>query len=40
MNPLLDRSNFFRHLERIVFRITGNVPNTWKADEHLREVGL
>lgn len=40
MNPLLDRSHFFRHLERIVYRLTGNVPNTWKADEGLKDVGV
>ena len=40
MNPLLDRSHFFRHLERIVYRLTGNVPNTWKVDEGLKDVGV
>jgi ubiquitin-conjugating enzyme E2 variant len=37
-NPILDNTKFFRHLERIVYRITGNIPNTWKADPSLREV--
>ena len=35
-NPLLDKTGFFRHLERAVFALTGNVPNTWKADSALR----
>jgi len=38
-NPLLDKTHFFRHLERFFFAITGNTPNTWKADPKLREVG-
>lgn len=32
-NPVLDNSNFFRYLENIVFKLTGNKPNTWKLDE-------
>ena len=40
MNPLLDRSNFFRHLERIVYCLTGTVPNTWKLDEGLKDKGV
>ena len=37
-NPILDNTKFFRHLERIVYKITGNIPNTWKANPSLREV--
>lgn len=35
-NPILDSTNFFRHLERLVYKLTGNTPNTWKADPSLK----
>ena len=35
-NPLLDATGFFRALEKIVYRLTGNESNTWKADPSLR----
>lgn len=35
-NPLLDKTSFFRRLEKAVFSLTGNEPNTWKADSTLR----
>lgn len=35
-NPALDGTNFFRHLERLVFNLTGNEPNTWKIEPSLR----
>lgn len=31
-NSFLDKSRFFRYMENIVFRLTGNKPNTWKED--------
>jgi len=34
-NPVLDATRFFRVLEKLVFKLTGNVPNTWKADPTL-----
>lgn len=37
-NPVLDKTNFFRYLERIIYTITKNTPNTWKADNDLRNV--
>ena len=37
-NPLLDRTNFFRYLERIIYKLTKNTPNTWKADNDLQNV--
>jgi len=37
-NPILDKTKFFRHLERLVFKLTGNEPNTWKADATLRSA--
>ena len=37
-NPILDKTKFFRHLERLVFKITGNESNTWKADATLRSA--
>ena len=35
-NGFLDKANFFRFLEKVVFKLTGNVPNTWKADSRLK----
>ncbi len=37
-NPLLDRTNFFRYLERIIYKLTKNTPNTWNADNDLQNV--
>ena len=37
-NSFLDRIKFFRYLERFFFALTGNIPNTWKADEELKEI--
>lgn len=37
-NGILDRTNFFRYLERLVFKLTGNIPNTWKADSSLQNI--
>lgn len=34
-NPVLDNSGFWRVLERAVYRLTGNKPNTWKAQPSL-----
>jgi ubiquitin-conjugating enzyme E2 variant len=39
-NPLLDRSQFFRYLEAIVYRLTGNKPNTWKEEPALEDLSL
>jgi len=35
-NPILDSSRFFRVLEKVIWALTGNEPNTWKADPSLR----
>ena len=35
-NDVLDKSLFFRKLERVVFKLTGNIPNTWKDDPSLQ----
>jgi len=37
-NPILDKTNFFRYLERIVYKITGVEANTWKKESSLRDV--
>jgi len=37
-NPILDNTNFFRHLERIVFQFTGNRPNTWIINPNLHDI--
>lgn len=29
-NPLLDKSNFWRHYERAVYKVTGAEPKSWK----------
>lgn len=39
-NPALDGSGFFRVLERIVYAINGQEPNSWKLDAGLRERTL
>lgn len=36
-NSFLDQTQFFRHLENIVFKLTGNRPNTWKIDPELEK---
>jgi len=37
-NSFLDRTKFFRYLERFFYNFTGNVPNTWRVDETLKEI--
>lgn len=37
-NPWLDRINFFRYMESIVFKLTGNKANTWKEDPAVEEL--
>ena len=37
-NRVLDNTKFFRHMERIVYKLTGNIPNTWKADSSLKDT--
>eukprot|EP01035_Chromulina_nebulosa_P018518 gene18518-24236_t len=32
-----DKTNFFRHLELLVFKFTGNKPNTWKIDSSIED---
>lgn len=39
-NKVLDDSNFFRKLERLVYKMTGNKPNTWRDDPSLQYLGL
>ena len=34
-NPVLDRSGFWRMLEKVTYRLTGNRPNTWKLEPSL-----
>lgn len=39
-NNLLDKSGFFRRLERIIYDSNGVEPNSWKLDPKLREKTL
>jgi ubiquitin-conjugating enzyme E2 variant len=39
-NAFLDRTHFFRKLEKIVFELTGNKPITWKLDPELEKFAL
>lgn len=39
-NKMLDDSNFFRELEKIVYKLTGNEPMTWKHDPTLKQQAL
>jgi palmitoyl-[glycerolipid] 3-(E)-desaturase len=39
-NPILDKSNFFRYLEKYVYRCTGNKPNTWKEDPMVEKLAM
>jgi hypothetical protein len=39
-NDMLDNSNFFRKLEKIVYETTGAVPNCWKMGPEVRELAL
>jgi len=39
-NRLLDRTSFFRKLERIVFQITGTKPLTWLHDEEVERKAM
>jgi hypothetical protein len=39
-NPLLDKTHFFRHLEKVVFRLTGNRPITWQQDGEIEEIAM
>jgi len=36
MNGILDSSNFFRHLEKVVYRLTGDEPNCWKLKPEMK----
>ena len=36
-NNILDRSNFFRYLEVGVYKLTGDIPNSWALDDELKE---
>ncbi|GAB5359081.1 hypothetical protein AAMO2058_000513700 [Amorphochlora amoebiformis] len=40
MNPLLDRTRFFRRLERVVYELGGAEPNCWKLKPELKEAVL
>eukprot|EP01038_Epipyxis_sp_PR26KG_P006762 gene6762-9264_t len=39
-NSFLDKTHFFRHLERIVYKTLGNKPITWKEDPNLETVAM
>lgn len=39
-NSFLDKIQFFRYLERIIFQITGNKPNTWKIDPLIEQKAM
>ena len=42
-NPILDETQFFRKLEKIVYETTGNEPNTWneeKGGEKVRKEAM
>lgn len=39
-NELLDSSNFFRKLEKVVYQVTGEEPNCWKLDPELKKMVL
>jgi len=37
MNGILDNTNFFRRLEKTVYKLTGAEPNCWKLKPELKE---
>eukprot|EP00466_Bigelowiella_natans_P007036 jgi/Bigna1/86460/estExt_fgenesh1_pg.C_100297 len=37
MNPLLDSTNFFRRLEKIVYTCTGNEPKCWQLSAEMKQ---
>lgn len=39
-NPILDKSGFFRRLERLVYNVNGVESNAWKLDADLRDRTL
>jgi len=39
-NPLLDDIKFFRHLEKGVFRLTGNKPICWVEDPEIERIAM
>lgn len=39
-NPILDNSLFFRHMERLVYKLTGNKPITWTEDEKIEQISM
>lgn len=39
-NSFLDSTKFFRRLENIVFRLTGNKPNTWKESPEVEREAM
>lgn len=39
-NDFLDKTKFFRHMEKLVYRLTGNEPITWKQDLSLKELAM
>lgn len=39
LNPLLAKTNFWRHMERGVFKLTGAEPRSW-ADPAVKELAL
>jgi len=39
-NKWLDQTQFFRYLEKIVFKWTGNSPITWKEDPAMRDLAM
>mmetsp|Transcript_3470 Transcript_3470/g.5414 ORF Transcript_3470/g.5414 Transcript_3470/m.5414 type:complete len:329 (-) Transcript_3470:89-1075(-) len=39
-NPVLDRTKFFRHLEKLVFKLTGNKPLTWLEDPAMEKEAM
>lgn len=39
-NGFLDKINFFRGLEKVVFELTGNRPITWNLDESVEQLAM
>ena len=39
-NNVLDKSQFFRYLEVIVYKLTGNKSNVWKEDPAVEEAAM
>eukprot|EP00471_Norrisiella_sphaerica_P001849 CAMPEP_0184490918 /NCGR_PEP_ID=MMETSP0113_2-20130426/19200_1 /TAXON_ID=91329 /ORGANISM="Norrisiella sphaerica, Strain BC52" /LENGTH=719 /DNA_ID=CAMNT_0026875045 /DNA_START=170 /DNA_END=2329 /DNA_ORIENTATION=+ len=37
MNPLLDSTNFFRRLEKLVYTCTGNEPKCWQLSDEMKQ---